>query len=245
MIRGDYLAHAQHLKEVCAEIGITPVQSHSPFPIHKKANEAWDKKMLEVTKKDLEICGVLGIPNLVVHPCNDWTPEENKKNWFDLLYPTAEKAKVCICTENMWNWDGEKKQASFASCATPEDFLANCVLMDKPFFKACVDVGHAHMFPFDERITPEKMIRTLGKKYVRCLHLHDNNGHEDLHQIPFTNRCNLDWAAVIEALREIDYQGDLVIETEFSSQIPLSIAKGHYRHQLEALKWIRDGLQKK
>lgn len=244
MVQDDYLAHARHLKDVCDEIGLTPVQSHSPFPIHKKNDEIWNKKMLEVTKKDLEICGVLGIKNLVVHPWNDWSAEENVKSWFDLLYPTAEKAQVCICTENMWNWDKEKNRAAVAACATPEDILKTCTLMNRPFFKACVDVGHAHMFPFDERISPEKMVRSLGHRYVACLHLHDNDGWEDLHEIPFTNRCNLDWPALIQALRDIDYEGDLVIETEFPRTSPLEIAKGHYLHQLEALKWIRAQIQK-
>jgi sugar phosphate isomerase/epimerase len=242
MIKGDYLAHAKHLRDVCAEIGLTPVQAHTPFPIHKEGNEAYNQKMLEVTKKCLGICGVLGIPYCVIHPWNNWNVQENKENWFSRLLPEAEKAHVHIATENMWNWDKTADRAAIASCSLPDDFLALCRAMDSPWFSACVDVGHANMFPFDPRITPRKMIETLGSEYVGCLHLHDNDAWHDLHQVPMTNWDNLNWAEVIQGLRDIGYAKDLVIETELPKTVPFEIAKASWIQQRSFLEWLRKQL---
>ena len=145
MRRGDFREHAKHLGEVCKEIGLTPVQAHAPFPIHKEGDGAYNTKMLEVTKQCLEICSLIGIPVLVIHPWNNWDAEENKTRWFSRLYPEAERDRVIIATENMWNWDKSKNRATKAACSSPKDFFALCALMNRPYFKACVDVGHANM----------------------------------------------------------------------------------------------------
>jgi sugar phosphate isomerase/epimerase len=239
MRREDYQEHAKHLGRVCQEIGLTPVQAHAPFPIHKEGDAAYDAKMLAVTKQCLEICALIGVPVLVVHPWNNWNAQENKTRWFDLLYPTAERYRVIIATENMWNWDLVKDRAQKAACSSPEDFLELCALIDKPYFKACVDVGHANMFPFDPAITPSRMIETLGPRYVRALHLHDNDGWHDLHHVPETPGDTLDWTALLRALKAIDYRYDLVAETQLSRSAPLEEAIAQFKQQKDVLDQFR------
>lgn len=239
MMKGDYLGHARELKELCDRIGIAPVQCHTPFPIHRDGDEAYNQKMVMVQKKCLEICGVMGIPIAVIHPWNNWTPEENKK-WYMELYPVAEKNHVIIATENMWNWNQEKDQADYAACSTPEDFLANVTAMNLPNFKACVDLGHAHMFFFDPLVSPERMIRVLGHQYCVALHVHDNMGRFDTHQIPYTG--TIDWNEVIRALKEIHYQGNLVMELSFRKDAPLEILKAYFKDAYEVGTYLRKAL---
>ena len=51
------------------------------------------------------------------------------------------------------------------------------------------------------------------------LHIHDNDGISDLHQIPFTftrsreNRPSTDWEGFVRGLRAAGYQGVLSFET--------------------------------
>jgi sugar phosphate isomerase/epimerase len=64
----------------------------------------------------------------------------------------------------------------------------------------------------------EKFILTLGKR-LKVLHIHDNDGIADLHQVPFTftrtreNNPSTDWEGFIRALRAIAYDGVLNFET--------------------------------
>nr|MCR4907954.1 TIM barrel protein [Lachnospiraceae bacterium] len=58
----------------------------------------------------------------------------------------------------------------------------------------------------------------LGK-HIKILHIHDNNGKEDLHQLPCSFRDpegkggGVDWEEWIEAMKEIGYEGALSFET--------------------------------
>lgn len=45
----------------------------------------------------------------------------------------------------------------------------------------CLDTGHANLVGLDM----EDFIRTLGTR-LKVLHIHDNDGVADLHQIPYT-----------------------------------------------------------
>jgi sugar phosphate isomerase/epimerase len=73
-------------------------------------------------------------------------------------------------------------------------------------FVACLDIGHAVLVRED----PDKMIRALGGKYLKSLHVHDVDGVVDSHTLPFIGVT--DWEAVMKALAEIDYQGEFTYE---------------------------------
>ena len=50
------------------------------------------------------------------------------------------------------------------------------------------------------------------------LHVHDNNGHADQHQIP--GNGTIDWESFSKALREVGYKGTLSFETGISRDMP-------------------------
>ena len=64
----------------------------------------------------------------------------------------------------------------------------------------------------------ESFISTLGHR-LKVLHIHDNDGVADLHQIPFTftktreNATSTDWNGFIKGLRNIGYDKVLSFET--------------------------------
>ena len=66
----------------------------------------------------------------------------------------------------------------------------------------CFDTGHASLVGIDF----EKFILTLGKR-LKVLHIYDNDGIADLHQMPFTftrtreNHPSTDWEGFVRALR--------------------------------------------
>ena len=64
----------------------------------------------------------------------------------------------------------------------------------------------------------ERFLTTLGSR-LKVLHIHDNDGISDLHQIPFTftktreNRPSTDWDGFIRGLKNIKFDGVMSFET--------------------------------
>ena len=78
----------------------------------------------------------------------------------------------------------------------------------------CFDTGHANLVGLDF----EQFITTLGSR-LKVLHIHDNDGISDLHQImfPFTktreNHSSTDWGGFIRGLRNIRFNKILSFES--------------------------------
>lgn len=197
----DYLKFARRLKQIGLDNGIVCNQSHAPFPTYCSEIRAHYQRALECTAEaGGKIC--------IIHPDNYKSPEENAEIYNELL-PFAKSCGVKIATENMWNWDNEKDEALPAACSHHDNFVKHIDVVNDEFFTACLDIGHAEMRGL--HTSAPEMIRALGKR-LGALHVHDNDLHNDSHQIPFTMK--IDFEAVIEALREIDYQGDMTLECD-------------------------------
>jgi sugar phosphate isomerase/epimerase len=75
------------------------------------------------------------------------------------------------------------------------------------YCRICIDVGHQALFHRDIG----EDIRIAGKK-MACLHVHDSDGYNDIHILPFTGVTN--WDSFTDALAEIVYSGSMNLETE-------------------------------
>lgn len=197
----DYLAFARRLKQIGLDNGIICNQSHAPFPTKCAAIRSYYKRAIECTAEaGGEIC--------IIHPDNDKTAEENAELYNELL-PFAKDYGVKIATENMWNWNSEKNESSFAACATSEDFVKHIDVVNDDFLVACLDIGHAEMRGSGSGAV--NMIHALGHR-LQALHIHDNDKWHDNHKIPFS--MNIDFAPIVKALKDINYQGYFTLEAD-------------------------------
>lgn len=201
-LSGDnYLAFARKLRQIGLDNGIVCNQSHAPFPTKCEAIRAYFKRAIECTAEaGGEIC--------IIHPDNDKTAEENAELYNELL-PFAKDYGVKIATENMWNWDSEKDESSFAACATAEDFVRHIDIVNDKFLVACLDIGHAEMRGSGSGAVD--MIHALGHR-LQALHIHDNDKWHDNHQMPFS--MNIDFEPIVRALKDINYQGYFTLEAD-------------------------------
>ena len=225
----DYLERARKLREFADGIGIVCNQSHAPFPTALKGNEKYNSEIFPFLVRAIEICGILGGKVCVIHPCNNYSAEQNREIYAKLL-PVAERCNVIIGTENMWNWDREKDHAVSAACSSHEDFKRHLDLIDSPYFTACLDIGHAEMRGLETSAV--QMIRTIGKK-LGALHIHDNDRHHDSHAIPYTHE--IDFEAIIDALAEVNYSGDITFEADRAAlSVPVALipATAKYIHEI-------------
>lgn len=197
----NYLAFARRLKQIGLDNGIVCNQSHAPFPSIYPDIKPYLQRAIECTAEaGGKIC--------IIHPNNNKSPEENAEMYFDLL-PFAKQHGVKIATENMWNWNDEKDESSFAACSTSESFVKHIDAVNDEFFVACLDLGHAEMRGSGSGAV--NMIKALGNR-LQALHIHDNDKWHDEHQIPFS--MSIDFEAVVKALKEINYSGWFTLEAD-------------------------------
>ncbi len=212
-----YKAYAKKLKQIATDNGVYFNQAHAPFPSSKPDEFVdFNKDIFEQIVRSMEICAIAGVRNIVIHPKQHLTyresgnPEKLKEinlEFYNSLIPYAKDLNICICTENMWQYD-ESRTIVHSTCASPEEFKEYIAMIDSPYLKGCLDVGHA--FLVNEDIP--NFIKVLGND-LKALHVHDTGYNEDLHRLPYT--CGgIDWEKLMKALAEINYDGELTFEAD-------------------------------
>ena len=227
------------LREYADSIGIKCNQTHAPFPTARLNKEGFNEYAFEEICTAIKISGILGAKICIVHPCNDYSPEENAKI-YNALKQTAIESGVKIALENMWNWDTQNNHAAPAACSDEQNFMQHLELLDPNVFCACVDLGHAEMLGLNTSAV--KMIKTLGKR-VECLHIHDNNKVDDNHTLPYV--MNIEFEPIWAALKEIGYEGDITFEVDtFQKNFPNELMPAVAEFMCQTAKYIKSKVQK-
>lgn len=239
----DYIERAKAFRAYADEIGLPCNQAHAPFPTAKKGDAQYNEKTFPVIVRALEISGILGAKVCVVHPCNDYTAEENAE-LYRAFEPYARKAGVKIGVENMWNcvnWGTPEFRATSAACSHHDDFKAHLELLPEDVFVACLDIGHAEMTGLDTSAV--QMIETLGNK-LQALHIHDNDKVHDSHRLPYTG--DVAFREILEALEKIGYTGDVTLEADmFARKFPLELYPQAMKLMAETADYMRRTLSEK
>ena len=190
--------------------GLSVPMCHLPFymppPDNKVAMAAFSREIA----CGIRMAAMLKIPDAVIHPIVRHESRRNREFWLSenlqFLSPLRELADrmgVTLCIENMVGkpYATHPSEAVFGS--TAEDILE---LADRLHTMVCWDFGHANLTGLCQSAELEKL---RGK--VRCLHIHDNDGVQDNHRIPFScaNRFplggSIDWEDAAEGLRLCEF----------------------------------------
>lgn len=212
-------------KEAAAIAGIRINQMHMPYPIYIPGAPAEmnDHLTRTVAPKSLVVCAFFGCPYIVVHGFKlarnlgsedaEWKQTER---FLESLAPLAKELKITICLENLYTNIGDHIMEG--PCCDVRKAVARIDQMNERYgaeiLGFCFDTGHANLIGID----PEDFITTLGDR-LKVLHIHDNDGLRDLHQIPFTftrtreNVSSTDWEGFIRGLRKIHFDKVLSFET--------------------------------
>lgn len=201
----NWREYALSLKALAAELGADFVQAHSPNTNNLNGDEGYADALWK-TERAVEVCGVLGIKNLVVHAGWDrnmtdkslWF-EENRK-FFRALFPAMERCGVNVLCENTT----KANMPTWYYLCTGAEMREFVDFVDHPRFGACWDTGHANIegHQFDD-------IVAMGDR-LWAIHFNDNRGKIDEHILPFMGTMNVD--EVIHALIEVDFKGPLTFE---------------------------------
>ena len=215
---------AKH-KEAAGKSKIRINQMHMPYPIFipngkDKLNDyLWN----QVAPKSMEICRFLECPNIVVHGfklSRFWGTEEAEwqktHEFLDSILPMAKEYGITVCLENLYESVGGHLVEGPGCDARKAVERIDCINAEygAEVLGFCFDTGHANLIGIDF----EKFITTLGAR-LKVLHIHDNDGVGDLHQIPYTftktreNKSSTDWEGFARGLRTINFDGVLSFET--------------------------------
>lgn len=212
-------------KQGAARAGVRIHQMHMPYPIFVPGgtDEANAYLWQQVAPKSVRICAFFGCRYLVVHGFKlarelgsedaEWAQTEKLIHF---LAPLARELGVTLCVENLYS--GLGSHILEGPCCNARKMAARIDRINAQYgaevLGFCFDTGHANLVGIDM----EDFVMVLGSR-LKVLHLHDNDGIADLHQIPYTftrtreNTSSTDWPGLLRGLRAIHYDGVLNFET--------------------------------
>lgn len=211
----SYKDYAKKLKKIADDNGIFFNQSHAPFPT-SFFEEDKNRDIFDKIVKSLEFASILGAKNIIVHPKQHLTYVEGDNarilrdmnvKFYTSLIPYCKDLNITVCLENMYQID-KNRNVTPSTCSSIKEFKEYLDLIDSPYIAACLDTGHANMVEEDI----PAFIKALGEKLV-ALHVHEAQGNWDFHRVPYVIG-NIKWTEVINALKEINYKGNLTFEAD-------------------------------
>jgi sugar phosphate isomerase/epimerase len=185
--------------EYARNAGLNIENAHAPY---MNANALWEDTINGQAACNeiiacVEDCAAHGIPTLVMHP-------ENKSGTETVELPTsftigierikrvidaAEKSNVNIAVENM---------------SRPEYLESIFTNIQSKKLGFCFDSGHCNVF------TPAVDLLSLYGDKLMALHLHDNDGVDDWHSLPFSGY--IAWDEIAVKLNRFSYDGAIALE---------------------------------
>ncbi|NLW70712.1 MAG: sugar phosphate isomerase/epimerase [Eubacteriaceae bacterium] len=185
--------------EYASKIGLQIENAHAPY-LH--ANDLWKDTLDGQAAFDelavcIEECAAHGIQTVVMHPENkSGTKTVELPQDFSVgldrmkrLVDRAERLDISISIENMSR--PEYLEAIFKN-----------IQSDKLGF--CFDSGHWNVF------TPKVDLLTLYGNKLKAVHLHDNDGIDDWHALPFSG--SIDWNDIAAKLAGSSYPNVVALE---------------------------------
>ena len=224
------------LRAYADSLGIPFIQGHAPFSFKDNTPEGWKTHNFPRLLRAIEIAGVLGIRELIIHPVQFLPYKQNAETlhgynmeFYRALIPYAKQAGVRICLENMWQRNQKRGNLiTHSTCSRAEEAAAWVdELNDPDSIGYCLDLGHCGLV---EREAGEE-IRKLGRR-ITALHVHDNDYIADQHTIPYHG--NADWKDILAALKEVGYQGPFTFEADsFLYKIPAPVLPAALKMMVE------------
>ena len=207
----DFERILEDVKNAADKEGIEIYQAHGPWRHPPKdATEEDRAEWRAYMEKGIYACSILGCKYFVIHPIMPFGTgaEPDSKMFYKLNYeffksliPAAEKHGVVICVENM--------PFKAHSIARPNEIADFVKALDSDYIAMCLDTGHAAVLGFDVG----ESVKIMKDKLV-TLHVHDNDGVNDLHRFPFDGVIN--WESFAKALSELGEDVVLSLETSAS-----------------------------
>ena len=209
------------LQQFFRDEGFTVPQGHLSFSKGLCSEEA-----IDLLKRELALYQALGITNAVLHfnGGKGLPPEEQfslRVEGIRKLQPMLKGTPLHLCLENL---------GSVPDTHTAQKLLHIMDTVGGENLAICLDTGHLHLVNGrgEAEQTQREFILTAGS-HLRAMHVTENNGKNDVHQMPYSARYGIDWPQVVAALREVGYRGLFNLEILGERNAPEAIKEAKLR----------------
>ncbi len=186
----DYKSFPKYARES----GLFIENIHTSF---ESINSIWldnqeGKRIEDYLLQCVDDCKVFEISTMIVHLSSGDSPPP--MNIFGLdrikrIVEKAEKYRIHVALENLRN---------------SESLAYVLGQVDSPYIGYCYDSGHHHC-----RNPKDDLITRYGSRLM-ALHLHDNDGTDDQHCLPFEG--TIDWDKTMRNISQAGYSGAIALE---------------------------------
>ena len=234
----DFEKEVTRQRSIIEGNGLRVNQTHAPwrFPPLDATPEQRAIR-IEQMAKAVRGSAYIGADNFVIHPLMPFGIAEyiNAKEVFEINEEFLLKLGEVAKEYGVKSIDLENLPFPNFPINNPADILEFVKKLNaessSDIFKICIDTGHANYC----RQNPADAVRLVGK-HLGSLHVHDNYGMGDDHNVPYDG--TIDWQDFSKALKEVNYSGVFSFETWVSDDIPI----GEERERLE-IKLYNDGVK--
>ena len=213
--QGDPQAQGRRVKAYLDSTGFSIPQGHLCFRPGLTHADSPDR-----LKKELDLFLAMGVENAVIHfnGSEALSPEERVEKRLAVLSQLKSYVKstdLYLCLENL---------GSVPETHTVERIHSIIDAVGEENMGICLDTGHLHLVNCrgEAEQSQEAFIRGAGKR-LRALHITNNNGKNDVHQMPFSARTGVNWQEVVRALQETGYTGLFNLEILGEREAPMPI----------------------
>lgn len=203
------------LRQCADSYGYTIPQGHLSF-----IGGLCDDGAFERLKPELDMFAAAGIGKAILHTNGGkgLTEEQRYEIWVHYVRKLSEYVEgtgVTLCIENMF---------SIPQCCNVDQIKSIIKDAGGKNLAICLDTGHLHLSRVN-KLTEQSHREFILKAgdLLQALHITDNNGVADTHQMPFSARYGLDWKEVVGALDEVGYKGLFNLEILGERNAPMVI----------------------
>ena len=192
----DHRATGRQFKDFLSSHGIVATQGHLAFP---SLIVCESETFIDYIVRQAELYEAIGIKYSILH-CDymrgfDVSGEDIFERNVEALKEVARRTAhidMYICLENLGG----------GAAVGIDSILELIRRVGSPKFAICLDTGHLNR----TKTTSQKEFLIKGGSLIKALHVHDNEGIDDQHILPFS--CgNIDWQDFMDGLKAINYDG--------------------------------------
>ena len=153
--------------------------------------------MVETYLDDIRIAKEAGVKTLVIHPCEVFAPDfgeyEIMRGHMKKLADECGKFGIRLAIENLGETEVIRRIINDLS--------------ENEYVGLCFDSGHHNIAEHNSFA----LLREF-KGRVFATHIHDNNSEKDMHVLPYSEECNVDWKKFMENIEASYFEGSLMLE---------------------------------
>lgn len=210
----DWQSWVDQAWDTVQECGLEVSQAHAHsfnlLPRHTQEELDYHEELI---RRSIVAAGKMQVKWLTIHPVYvmddvwfSWKKSmEANLERFRRYGDLAARWNVGIAIENL---HGSNRVHRFG--AGPEDLLELVEQLGTQQFGVCWDTGHANLCGIDQG----QALQMIGSR-LKATHIADNDGQTDQHVAPFFGK--IDWKSVVQALKQIGYEGDFAFEIPYFS----------------------------